>query len=99
MIRRNNATVARGKGMKLKERRYNTIARKLYFFIRVVGHWNRLPFQWVARKQWIVSSHDWINISEKNRLLLNSVLKASLKFYKFPTTDTYLVNKMCSDNT
>ncbi len=39
----NNATVTRGNGMKLKGQRYNTIARKSYFSVRVVDHWNRLP--------------------------------------------------------
>ena len=39
----NNATVTRGNGLKLKGQRYNTIARKSYFSVRVVDHWNRLP--------------------------------------------------------
>ena len=43
LFKMNNASVTRGNGMKLKLRRYNTIARKSYFNIRVVDHWNRLP--------------------------------------------------------
>ena len=39
----NNASVTRGNGMKLKVQRCNTIARKSYFNVRVVDHWNRLP--------------------------------------------------------
>ena len=46
----NNASVARGNGMKLKVRRYNTIARKSYFNVRVVDHWNRLPASVVDSK-------------------------------------------------
>ena len=34
----NNASVTRGNGMKLKVQRYNTIARKSYFSVRVVDH-------------------------------------------------------------
>ena len=39
----NNTSVTRGNGMKLKVQKYNTIARKSYFNVRVVNHWNRLP--------------------------------------------------------
>ena len=39
----NNASVTRGNGMKLNVQRYNTIARKSYFNVRVVDHWNSLP--------------------------------------------------------
>ena len=39
----NNATVTRGNGKKLKGQRYNTIARKSYFSVRIVDHWNKLP--------------------------------------------------------
>ena len=38
----NNALVTRGNGMKSKVKRYNTIARKSYFNVVVVDHWNRL---------------------------------------------------------
>ena len=46
----NNASVTRGNGMKLKVQRYNTIARKSYFNIRVVDSWNRLPASVVNSK-------------------------------------------------
>ena len=46
----NNRSVMRGNGMKLKVQRYNTIARKSYFNVRVVGHWNRLPASVVSSK-------------------------------------------------
>ena len=39
----NSTSVTRGNGMKLKVQRYNTIACKSYFNVRVVDHWNRLP--------------------------------------------------------
>jgi hypothetical protein len=39
----NNVSVTRGNGMKLKGQRYNTIARKSYFSVRVIDHWNKLP--------------------------------------------------------
>ena len=39
----NNVSVTRGNGMKLKGQRYNTTARKSYFPVRVVDHWNKLP--------------------------------------------------------
>ena len=34
----NNASVTRGNGMKLKVQRYNTIAHKSYFNVKVVDH-------------------------------------------------------------
>ena len=46
----NNASVTRGNGQKLKVPRYNTIARKSYFNVRVVDHWNRLPALVVSSK-------------------------------------------------
>ncbi len=39
----NIETVTRGNGVKLKGQRYTTIARKSYFSVRIVDHWNRLP--------------------------------------------------------
>ena len=42
----NNPSVTRGNGMKLQLQRYNTIARKTYFNVRVVDHWN----QWLILK-------------------------------------------------
>ena len=39
----NNTTITRGNGMKLKGQRYNTVARKSYFTVRVIDQWNRLP--------------------------------------------------------
>ena len=39
----NNASITRVNRMKLKIQRYNTIARKSYFIVRVVDHWNKLP--------------------------------------------------------
>ena len=46
----NNALVTRGNDMKLKVQRYNTIARKSYFSVRVVDHWSRLPASIVSYK-------------------------------------------------
>ena len=46
----NNESVTRGNGMKLKVQRYNTVARKSYFNVRVVDHWNRLPASVVSSK-------------------------------------------------
>ena len=39
LFEKNNASIMRGNGMKLKVRRYNTIARKTYFNVRVIDHW------------------------------------------------------------
>ena len=46
----NNESVTRGNGMKLKVQRYNTIARKSYFNVKVVDHWNRFPASVVSFK-------------------------------------------------
>ena len=46
----NDAKVTRGNGMQLKVQRYNTIARKSYFNVRVVDHWNRLQASVVSYK-------------------------------------------------
>ena len=46
----NNASVTRGSGMKLKVHKFNTIARKSHFNVRVVDHWNRLPASVVSSK-------------------------------------------------
>ena len=46
----NNASVTRGNGMKLNVQKFNIIARKSYFNVRVVDHWNRLPASIVSSK-------------------------------------------------
>ena len=46
----NNTSVTRDNGMKLKVQKFNTIARKSYFTVRVVDHWNRLPTSVVSSK-------------------------------------------------
>ena len=46
----NNASITRSNGMKLKVQRYNTIARKSCFNVRVVDNWNRLPASVVSSK-------------------------------------------------
>ena len=54
----NNASVTRGKGMKLKVQKINTIARKSYFNVRDVDHWNRLPVLVVSSKTIDISNPD-----------------------------------------
>ena len=46
----NNASATRGNGKILEVQKINTIARKSYFNVRVVGHWNRLPASVVSSK-------------------------------------------------
>ena len=46
----NNAPVTRGRSMKLRVRRCNTIVHKSYFNVRVVEHWNRLPASEISSK-------------------------------------------------
>ena len=45
-----NVSVTRDNGMKLEIQKFNTIARKSYFNVRVVDHWNRLPASVVDSK-------------------------------------------------
>ena len=45
-----NVSVTRDNGMKLEIQKFNTIARKSYFNVRVVDHWNRLQASVVGSK-------------------------------------------------
>ena len=46
----NNASLTRDNDMHLEVQRYNTIARKSYFSVRVVVYWYRLPASVVSSK-------------------------------------------------
>ena len=50
LLEMNNASVTRGNGKILEVQKINRIARKSYFNVRVVGHWNRLPASIVNSK-------------------------------------------------
>ena len=70
----NNASVTGGNGMKFKVQKINTIARKSYFIVRDVDHWNRLPASVVSFKTIDIS----IQIKQtlpRNRFTLKKVVK------------------------
>ena len=71
----NNASVTRDNGMKLKVQRCNTIARKSYFNVRVVDHWNRLPASVVDYKIIDIFKSRLDEHFKRNRFTLKKVIK------------------------
>ena len=79
----NKVPLTRGNVMKLKGQRYNTIVHKLYFSVRVGDHWNRLPASVVFSNTIDGFKSRLDKHFREVGFLLESVVRPSLKSYKF----------------